>query len=549
MLAAVYIDTIFTLSCATIYTWLYFIITVLHQGYCPRSYYPTESDYRATNSSTDIIKYLSYYGTGPNLIIIELCTDIPRYLCLAYVSIRLPIMLVGKIHQYRCNKETNELKHTQEERSFFIAAQPYSVESLYVRNLFRSANIRSRGQSLIARLIPKSVYEWHDDFRFSSRILCIYAALFLLLFFITIQLIIQQLPNLLHWQIMIQIRIGAINANIVDNQTSKPQNQSSSASADSTLKTPFLIAVFTALIITVIQVMVLLTRIRRHLLQIFCGNHSEIAKRENSNNILYATGNLHFAGFFIGYAFWGYILCFFLAFVIYIIIDKLIQNNGKSFEQILKGIIPVFILSMLKFYLNLFIFKYVFLEQQGQILAIKNHRISIILLYFNFFLDAFLGIVASITRIINSILTTIIYMSRLDYSPLGRQREYGDAGFCAYSGFIQMEAVHRNPVMLAFASVLLVHQRTKQSNPSSKASKKWRLAVLLIRNPSLLIMRKVILAQKARYLALLQTMMTSEFELSSSVNFENALKTGLHSEYISHGHVSSNNPDIILPKL
>ncbi|CAF1069904.1 unnamed protein product [Rotaria sordida] len=549
MLAAVYIDTIFTLTCATIYTWLYFIITVLHQGYCPNSYYPTESDYQTTNSSLDIIKYLSYYGTGSNLIAIQLCIDIPRYLCLAYVSIRLPMMVINKIRQYRCNKERYELKHTQEEQAFFIAVQPYSVETLYVRNLFRSANIRSPSRSFIARLVPKSIYEWRDDFRFSSRIFCIYAALFLVLFVITIKLIVEELPNLPYWQIMIERLTDFIYVNSIDSQANASQNQISSTSSVSTVKVPFFIAVFTALIITVVQIVVLLTSIRRHLLQIFRGNYTEIPKRDNLKNLLYATGNLHFAGFFIGYAVWGYILCFILAFFISYFFGKLIENNEKLFRQILTESIPVSLLSIFKVYLNLFVAKYIFLQQRNQILAINNHRVSMILLYFNFFLDAFLGLAASFTRITNSFLTTIIYMARLDYSPLGRQLDYGDAGFLAYLGFIQMEAIHRNPIMLAFVSILLVHQRTKQSNRSSKTRQKWRLALLLIHNPSLIIMRKAILTRKEGNLAFLHMMKTSEFEHLTNVNFENALKAILRREYVVHKHISLNNSDTIVSRL
>ncbi|CAF3055374.1 unnamed protein product [Rotaria sp. Silwood2] len=548
MLAGVYIDTIFTLTCATIYTWLYFIITILHQGYCPMYFYPTDSDYVATNSSADVIKYLSYYGTGPNLIAIQLCIDIPRYLCLAYISIRLPIMVVSKIRQYRHDKERHELNYTQEEQAFFIAAQPYSVETLYVRNIFHSADVRPPSRSFTARLLPTSIYEWRDDFRFSSRILCIYAALFLALFVLTIKLTIRELPNLPHWQTTIEGWTGSTNANSADKQTSTPQNQTSPASSVSAVKVPFFMAVFSALIITVIQVVVLLARMRRHLLQIFRGNHSEIPKRDNLQNLLYATGNLHFAGFFIGYAIWGYILCFLLTFSIYYIFGKLFENNGKLFERILTVIIPVILLSMLKVYLNLFVAKYIFLQQRNQILAINNHRISMILLYFDFFLDAFLGLAASFTRILNSFIITIIYMSRLDYSPLGRQLEYRDAGFCAYSGFIQMEAIHRNPIMLAFASILLIHQRAKQSNPSSKVRQKWRLALLLIQNPSLIIMRKAVLARKEGNLAFLQTMKTSELEHSTDANFENALKAMLRSEYVVHGYISSNDSDNIFWK-
>ncbi|CAF4580761.1 unnamed protein product, partial [Rotaria sp. Silwood2] len=332
-----------------------------------------------------------------------------------------------------------------------FSVEPYSVETLYVRNIFHSSNRCPSSRTFVARLLPKFIYEWRDDFRFSSRILCIYAVLFLILFVLTIKLIIRELSNLPKWQIMIENLSGSKNANAVNNQGNMSQNQTFSSSPLSAVKVPFFIAVSTALVITIIQVLVLLTSIRRHLLQIFRGDHSEIPKKDNLKNLLYATGNLHFAGFFIGYAAWGYILCFLLTFSIYYIIGKLLENDGKLFEQILTVFIPVLLLSMFKVYITLFVAKYIFLQKRNQILAINNHRVSMILLYFDFFLDVFLDLAASFTRILNSCIITIIYMARLDYSPLGRQLEYRDAGFCAYLGFIKMEAIHRNPIMLAFS--------------------------------------------------------------------------------------------------
>ncbi|CAF4642156.1 unnamed protein product, partial [Rotaria sp. Silwood2] len=153
---------------------------------------------------------------------------------------------------------------------------------------------------------------------------------------------------------------------------------------------------------------------------------------------------------------------------------------------------------------------------------------------------------ASFTRILNSCIITIIYMARLDYSPLGRQLEYRDAGFCAYLGFIKMEAIHRNPIMLAFSSILLVHQHTKQNKSSAKVRQKWRLAILLIHNPSLIILQNAVLTRNKGNLALLQTMKTSGFEHSTN---ENSLKAMLHCEYIGHGYITSNNSDNIFSKL
>jgi hypothetical protein len=103
-------------------------------------------------------------------------------------------------------------------------------------------------------------------------------------------------------------------------------------------------------------------------------------------------------------------------------------------------------------------------------------------------------------------------MSRLDYSPLGRKLEALDAGFQAYCGFIHIEAVHRNPIMLVFASYLYGRMKAKQyasrnlrvmnnieietsKDYSSKAIRKWHLAIFLVRNPTFAFLRKNALAE------------------------------------------------------
>ena len=70
--------------------------------------------------------------------------------------------------------------------------------------------------------------------------------------------------------------------------------------------------------------------------------------------------------------------------------------------------------------------------------------------------------ILSIIRISMSIIGGCLYMCRLDYSPLGRKLEVMDAGFSAYCGFIHLEAMHRNPIMLAVASYLYGRMKAKQ---------------------------------------------------------------------------------------
>ena len=138
-----------------------------------------------------------------------------------------------------------------------------------------------------------------------------------------------------------------------------------------------------------------------------------------------------------------------------------------------------------------------------------------IFIYFNFFLDAFLGLVSSIMRLVKSFIAGIIYMCRLDYSPFGRKLETFDGGFSAYCGFIHTECAHRHPVLLVFISHLYSQLKMKQLmmdkintndssiaekymikvNVSSRYVRKWKLAVFLIRNPTIVFFRKTFLNQ------------------------------------------------------
>jgi hypothetical protein len=500
ILSAVYIDSILTLTCATLYAWLDFSITVVYQNLCESDYYLSNANFDATNGS-NIEVLLNYYGTGQNLIIIQMFNDLPKYVCWAYILTKLPILLIKKIYTTIKRKNENQLNRlhlTREEKILLHSSAVHSVEMSYVRNLFRPIHQRSNHRSFLARFIPKFIYQWRDDFRFSSRVLCVYSSVFLLLYFMTIQTIVQVVPYLGGIQTGLQ--------QLIDQFTSPDEFPLPNFTRC------YIIAILTAFIVTTIQLFVLLTNIRRNLCQIFRNDNTEIPKRNPSRYTNYSAGNFHFAGYFIGYLIWGFILTAVFAFIIYVCIDAFITYGSVKFlETILKKIIPILLLIFFKQYLNDLLARYVFLQHYGNILAINNRRLLMIFLYFNFFLDAFLGFISSIIRIIKSIIGGFLYMSRLDYSPLGRKLETLDAGFSAYCGFIHIEAVHRNPLMLAVASYLYGRVKAKQyttnnlmlrknegiicKDYSTKAIRKWHLAVLLLRYPSLVFFRKNALLQ------------------------------------------------------
>jgi hypothetical protein len=274
---------------------------------------------------------------------------------------------------------------------------------------------------------------------------------------------------------------------------------------------PYICAVFMTVTIIVIQLIILLANIRRNLFQAYRGDDSEIPRRQRSQYISYATGNFHFAGYFIGYLVWGFIIIAIFSSLICICIGAFIQYGSvRALETVLKFCIPSILLVVFKLYLNKLLAQYVFLQDYGDVLALNNRRCLMIFIYFNFFLDAFLGFVSSIFRLLESIIGGIFYMCRLDYSTLGRKLETLDSGFNAYCGFIHTECTHRHPIMLVFVSHLFNEIRTKQyimnnictpdssvheksviqQKKSLRYIRKWRLAAFLVRNPAIVFLRK-----------------------------------------------------------
>ena len=180
ILAAVYLDTPLTLICATLYTWLDFIITILDSSLCRSDFYPTEKNFNNTGGIYAIL-YLNYYGTGSRLLMFQLISDVPRYLFLSYISVKLPMYLYKRLRR----RHVPDTHLTREQRTLLYSSLPYSVEGRYVRRLLGS---RSPNQP-VNRFAEKFrfFYAWRDDFRFSSRVICVYSSIVLLLFFFTVK--------------------------------------------------------------------------------------------------------------------------------------------------------------------------------------------------------------------------------------------------------------------------------------------------------------------------------------------------------------------------
>ncbi|UJR14322.1 hypothetical protein I4U23_001318 [Adineta vaga] len=484
ILAAVYIDNYFTLICATLYAWLDFSISIISTGLCTNTLYQTEEQFNRSPSD-QTVEILLYYGTGSKLLFFQLLPDIPRYLCLAYICIKLPMLLIKRIR----HRNIPDKQMRREQKDLLYSSLPYSAEARYVKKLF--GYIRTEPSENRFCGILRSIYSWRDDFRFSSRVVCVYASIFLLLFFLTVTISVRGPPLLDKAHVYIQLfaNLFAQMTTAGDSVEVDEEGLPSDFPIPDLVR-PFLIGVYVALLIIIIQLLLMLASIRRNLLQAFRGDYHEIPYNAPSSNVSYSTGNFHFAGYLIGYVIIAYILSIFVAVMVFISIDALITYGSvRAIESVLQWIIPVLLFTTFKLYINKFLGQYVFLQHAGEVLRINNRRALMVFLYFNFFLDTFLGFLAAFIRILKSVVGGLFYMCRLDYSPLGRKLENMDAGFNAYCGLIHMECAHRHPVLLCFVSHLL-RDHLYPTKRLSKAKHNWHLALFLLNNPTLIYQRK-----------------------------------------------------------
>jgi len=100
VLASVYLNSIFTLTYATFYAWLDFLLTIVNQGMCDTSYYNRESQFFKDT--------FNYFGTDSTLVAIEMCIDIPLYLC-----VKLSAIVINKIY---CRVKSKKLSTDEEIR-------------------------------------------------------------------------------------------------------------------------------------------------------------------------------------------------------------------------------------------------------------------------------------------------------------------------------------------------------------------------------------------------------------------------------------------------
>lgn len=291
-------------------------------------------------------------------------------------------------------------------------------------------------------------------------------------------------------------------------------------------------ALLTSLVCAV-QLTLGLCELKRHLKSLYRGGQSSHSSSLLSpsvlnlaaNNRKIATASFNYAGYAVTYTCWGYIILFALtSFLAFHAATLVVFGGGLMglgiflLVLLLPLLISLALVKLLNRLIGLFAARFCFLQKRSKVLALKNARLYSLFLYFKFFYDCFAGIALCVLRIFKAILISIVYMTRLDVSLMGRCQL--DTGYMAYVGYVFWEAAHTNPVVIGFCDMIkresVLHEMQtreerrrralwssggcagrrfcqdmcKTINGRIRARTRWFLAYTLINNKNLVISRK-----------------------------------------------------------
>ena len=113
----------------------------------------------------------------------------------------------------------------------------------------------------------------------------------------------------------------------------------------------------------------------------------------------------------VGYLIWGYFIIYLTGLIIGIVILLLRIFVGEAiFWDIILRLVPTMCVLAVKYAINIVASNYWFLQSKSKILALNNFRAYNVFVYFNFYLDCFMGIISAVIRLIKSFCIAIFMM-------------------------------------------------------------------------------------------------------------------------------------------
>ncbi|XP_074607164.1 stimulated by retinoic acid gene 6 protein-like isoform X3 [Acropora palmata] len=236
--------------------------------------------------------------------------------------------------------------------------------------------------------------------------------------------------------------------------------------------------------------------------------------------------SLCFSGYQIAYTIIGLVslvtpLAFISLIAGLIVYIKWTQRILTFLQEQTLATLPAAVFSIVWFLFQLFLNSSVFSHRDSPNITINvaNRQLFSIASYFYFFNNIIVGLISGVFRLLKVLLLGIVFMSRIDRTCLMQGYQSWDGAFLAYLGFLNVLVAHSHPVMLVFCHLLInrnsdrgleeslqqiessgssreqsyhegIVRMRRVARFSQKAANRWLLAIMLLRNPSLLKYRR-----------------------------------------------------------
>ncbi|CAF2035268.1 unnamed protein product [Rotaria magnacalcarata] len=483
-----------------IYTFIDGTYTLIHTSYCSRfSLFRFDRTLILQSSATnEIIQSDTIYVMLRNL---------PHFTLVSFVFVKFFYLLIQQLKCRCCQQSAMMTNHNHNEKvhqvslvssvlSLDLLLPDYQTkpEFYYTQGLLKSKESSDMYYNNVLTRPFAKIYRWHRYFTFSIQILCTYTVVLVVIYNLTCLLTFYGIHTIKNQLDRIHfILLSQLNWNIE-------------------WGTSFINDIYLCSILSVIiyctQIFNGLVKIQQHLISAYAGKYIDIPPRHNFSNNELISKCLHFSGYLCGYTAWGFIIFYKVSFVFCLLLRLWIRYDPRWFQHILALCLPIVLVYLLKHILVSLLSEFVFLQNFGRTPSLNNRRIYFIFNYFNFFFDCFLGILSCYIRVSKSLLASLLFMGRLDYSFMGRNLERLDQGYATYVTFIHMEIIHGHPILVTFCDMFwhdierkrhIIHQHSKNNKliydsitqtKVHAARFKWHLFYTLIRNEYLKFLRK-----------------------------------------------------------
>ncbi|XP_077988640.1 stimulated by retinoic acid gene 6 protein-like [Glandiceps talaboti] len=449
-------------------------------------------------------------------LISTLLFDIPNILFFLVLVVRFFVGIFRDIRDF-CAKGMER---------FVVKGEDFrdSHHYLYVKSLLRpqktiiqESTCRSNFQK-----VRNHLYQNKPGFRYSTRIVCTMTVAGLVL-----------LQFSTSWNLFVTAFLKDIKDYLGDDKIVLAFELANHSSLHNNLIEFFEVNIVTfnfahisSVIVHYIVLLLLLASYRRHMLRLFQGDRSSFPKMELTNADVLAY-SWKYGGYQVAYILWSWFvmqltlwICSFI--ISYFIILPLRDEENNIVLFCLESYWLILILGIFLAYFQVFLAKFVFLQERGDVLGVNNRRWGSVVFFILFYYNMVVGLLSSLLRVLYSALFGLLYLGRTDNSVLMRTYESRDPGFKVYYGFLLTEEYHTHPVLVTFCNFLLESVNDQHNskyrinlsrgtfrytqknvedhndNDTSKQEKvipsakrkcirnKWRLVVTLLRNPSLI---------------------------------------------------------------